>query len=187
MLAAAAYGCGNAREFIAGGREEDASGALKSAGQALEEAIKSLRESLVDLRRSSVEEGGLMETVQKFADQVSTVWGAQVYIEGKIDHEPPIPVALAAFQILQEGLVNAMKHGENSAVTVRVGDDDGMVHIVVEDQGPGFDLNAEVGADHVGMRLMRERAARVGGHIELDSILGKGTRLEAVLPGGVSQ
>jgi two-component system nitrate/nitrite sensor histidine kinase NarX len=44
-----------------------------------------------------------------------------------------------------------------------------------------------VGADHVGMRLMRERAERVGGRIELDSKPGIGTRLEAILPGGVSQ
>jgi signal transduction histidine kinase len=187
MLAAASYSCGNANEFLEEGHTEHATGALEAARGALEEAIKSLRESLVDLRRSSVEEGGLLETIHKFADQMSTVWGPKIVIEGAIRTEPPIPVALAAFQILQEGVVNAMKHGGDTAVLVKVSDDDGMVHIVVEDSGPGFDPGVDAGADHVGMRLMKERAARVGGHLELDTHLGRGTRLEAILPGGVAR
>jgi signal transduction histidine kinase len=44
----------------------------------------------------------------------------------------------------------------------------------------------EVGTDHVGMRLMRERAAGVGGEVRIHSEPGQGTRLEALLPGGVS-
>jgi signal transduction histidine kinase len=187
MLAAAAYGCGNATDFLAAGYHAQAREAITSAHQAIDGAMKGLRESLVHLRRSSVEEGGLLETIRKYVDQVSTVWGTDVAIEGRVQHEPPIPVALAAFQILQEGLVNAMKHAQNSNVTVRIGDKDGMVHIVVQDSGPGFDPEAEVGADHVGMRLMKERAARVGGRIELDAKRGSGTRLEAILPGGVAQ
>ena len=187
MLAAASYSCGNANEFLEGGHTEHATSAIEAARGALEEAIKGLRESLVDLRRSSVEEGGLLETIHKFADQMSTVWGQQIIIEGTIRTEPPIPVALAAFQILQEGVVNAMKHGGDTTVLVKVSDDDGMVHIVVEDSGPGFDPEVDAGADHVGMRLMKERAARVGGHLKLDSHLGRGTRLEAILPGGVAR
>ncbi|MDQ4095544.1 MAG: sensor histidine kinase [Actinomycetota bacterium] len=187
MLAAASYGCGNAREFLEAGHNDQAVNALSGAREALEDAIRQLRGSLVDLRKSSVEHGGLVETIRKFADQVSTVWGAEVRIEGNIENEPPIPVALAAVQILQEGLVNALKHGGTGGVVIRIEDLDGMVHLAVEDDGPGFDPQAEVGADHVGMRLMKERAARVGGRIEIDSTPGRGTRLEAILPGGVTQ
>lgn len=187
MLAAASYGVGNAREFLNSGHRTEATDAISAARDAIEDAMKELRNSLVDLRKSSVEHGGLVETIKKFADQVSTVWGTEVRIEGDIDNEPPIPVALAAVQILQEGLVNAMKHAGKSAVVIKIEDDDGMVHLAVHDQGPGFDPQAEVGQDHVGMRLMKERAARVGGRIEIDSRPGVGTRLEAILPGGVTQ
>ena len=188
MLAAASYSTGNASEFLAAGRRDSAATAMRSAGDALNEAIKSLRDSLVDLRRSSVEEGGLMATIEKFADQMSTLWGNQILIEGKISNEPPIPVALAAFQILQEGVVNAMKHGGGAPVIVKVTDhEDGLVHIVVEDDGPGFNPDVDAGIDHVGVRLMKERAARVGGHVSFHSDMGSGTRVEAILPGGVSQ
>ncbi|MFN2490267.1 MAG: sensor histidine kinase [Actinomycetota bacterium] len=186
MLAAAAYGCGNTAAFIDAGRVDSAHEAVTSAREAIDDAIKGLRESLVDLRRSSVEEGGLVETIRNYSQQVATLWGAEVRIQGRVASEPPIPVALAAFQILQEGLVNALKHSDGSTVVVKISDMDNMVHIVVEDEGPGFNPDTEVGEDHVGMRLMEERAARVGGRIELESQPGSGTRLEAILPGGVT-
>ena len=128
-----------------------------------------------------------METIEKFASQVSTLWSVEVLIEGRISREPPIPVALAAFQIVQEGLTNALKHAQTSVITVRIREDgDDMVRIAVEDDGAGFDMAQEIGEDHLGMRLMRERAAGVGGRIELDSAPGRGTRLEAILPAGVA-
>jgi signal transduction histidine kinase len=185
LLAAASYGCGNAVAFLDAGQTDAAREAMATARDAVDDAIRGLRESLVDLRRSSVEEGGLVQTISNYSQQLATLWGGQVKIQGGIRREPPTPVALAAFQILQEGLVNALKHSEGGRVVVKISDVDNMVHIVVEDDGPGFDPSSEISSDHVGMRLMRERAARVGGRIELDSHPGSGTRLEAILPGGV--
>ncbi|MBK5227409.1 MAG: sensor histidine kinase [Actinobacteria bacterium] len=187
MLAAAAYGCGNASEFIDANRTDLAKEAALTARDAINGAMKALRDSLVDLRKSSVEEGGLVSTIETFANHLSILWGTEINIEATISKEPPLPVALAAVQILQEGLTNALKHAQEAVVTVRISDDDGMVHIVIEDEGVGFDATEEVGADHVGMRLMQERATRIGGRLELDTEPGRGTRLEAILPGAISQ
>ncbi|MGH2825467.1 MAG: sensor histidine kinase [Actinomycetota bacterium] len=186
MLAAASYSVGNAGAFLDAGKTDEAGQLLSTSRTAIEGAMAALRDSLVDLRRSSVEAGGLMRTIDTYVEQVSMLWGTHVHLEGGVEHEPPVPVALAAFQILQEGLVNALKHANSESITVRVIDSDNMVHIVVEDDGAGFDPEAEIGTDHVGMRLMKERAALVGGRIELHSAQGGGTRLEAVLPGGVA-
>jgi signal transduction histidine kinase len=185
MLAAASYGCSNTAELINAGKIDAASQTLKTAQTAVADAIAGLREALIDLRRSAVEEGGLMETVQKFADQLSTLWGARVVVEGGVQNEPPTPVALAAFQILQEGLVNALKHSRSESVTVSLEQSNGMLHIAVQDQGVGFEDEPASQEGHLGMRLMRERAEGVGGRIELRSEPGRGTRVEAVLPAGV--
>ena len=187
MLAAAAYGCSNTSALLDSGDIDRAKQTLSSADEAIHAAMSALREALVDLRKASVEEGGLMTTISKFVDQLSVLWGAQIKVEGSIMHEPPIPVALAAFQILQEGLVNALKHSDSEEIVVRITEDETrMVHIVVQDQGPGFDPKREVESDHVGMTLMKERAEGVGGEIVLRSAPGEGTRLEAILPAGVS-
>jgi signal transduction histidine kinase len=187
LLAAAAYGLGNANEWMRAGERDRAREATMTARDAIEDAMKALRGSLVDLRKSAVEEGGLLETVRNFAEQMSLLWGTEIQTTGRVDVEPPIPVALAGFQILQEGLTNALKHAQGTPITVTIGNQNGMIHLTVEDNGPGFDPEQEVGSDHVGMRLMRERAARVGGSIVLDTAPGRGTKLEAILPGGVEQ
>ena len=184
LLAAATYACGNAKDAVARGEIDAARSLIETAQIAIDSATSSLRESLVDLRRSSVEQGGLMETIHKFASDVATLWGSDVRIEGDIEHEPPVPVALAAFQILQESLTNALKHSGSDFVTVRVSENDGMVHLVVEDDGVGFDPSQVASEEHVGMQLMKERAASLGGRVELESDPGRGTRLEAVLPAG---
>ncbi|MGH2788319.1 MAG: sensor histidine kinase [Actinomycetota bacterium] len=187
MLAAAAYGLGNSNEWLVAGEVTKANDAITTSREAIEDAMKALRGSLVDLRRSTVEAGGLVETVRHFAEQMSTLWGTEIRTHGEVGVEPPIPVALAGFQILQEGLTNALKHAHGGPITVTIGNQNGMIHLVVEDEGPGFDPQQEVGSDHVGMRLMKERAARVGGSIVFDTAPGRGTKLEAILPGGVEQ
>lgn len=184
LLAGAAYTFGNAKDALDRGDVDAARTLVTAAGGAIEDATRSIRESVVDLRKSMVEEGGLMETIKKLSDDMSTLWGSEVIIEGELVREPPLSVSLAAFQILQESLVNALKHSGSDSITIRVSEADGMVHLVVEDDGAGFDTSIDTGPEHVGVSLMKERAERVGGRIELASMPGEGTRLEAVLPVG---
>lgn len=183
LLVGAAYASGNSLRYLDDGRVEDARNALISSRGALEDAIADLRGSVTDLSGSTIEKGGLIETIQTFADQMSVLWSAQIAVKGKTEEEPPIPVSLAAFQIVQEGLLNALKHSQDRQVTVHVSEYEGMLHIAVEDGGRGFDVTKEPASDHLGLRLMRERAARVGGRLDLRSEPGAGTRLEAILPG----
>lgn len=183
LLVGAAYAAGNSLRYLDEARLEDARSALLSSRGAMEDAIADLRGSVTDLSSSTIAEGGLIETISRFAEQMSVLWSAEITVEGATQQEPPTPVSLAAFQIVQEGLLNALKHSERRKVTVRVSEYDGMVHIAVEDQGRGFDITKEPAPDHLGLRLMRERAARVGGRLELRSRPGRGTRLEATLPG----
>lgn len=186
FLAAASYGVGNAKSFIDAGDPQRASATLRSAHDAIDRSMAALRASLVDLRMSTIDEGGFMATIERLADEASTLWGTPVMIEGGVSQEPLVPVTIAALQIVQEAVTNSLKHSQSNEISVRVTENDGMVHVVVEDFGSGFDTSAEISQEHVGMRLMHERASQVGGHIELRSTPGTGTRIEAVLPAAVA-
>lgn len=184
FLAGASYACGNASDALLRGDTAAAGDLLETTRGAIDTATQSIRGSVVDLRRSSVEEGGLRDTIRKFSAEMSVLWGSEVRIEGDVVHEPPLPVSLAAFQILQESLINSFKHSGSRSVVVRLSEIDGMVHLVVEDDGKGFDPSSVRGDEHVGLELMKERVKTVGGRLDLRSAPGEGTRLEAVLPAG---
>jgi signal transduction histidine kinase len=85
--------------------------------------------------------------------------------------------------IVAEALANAAKHSGAPEVSVRIIAGLQELRIEVEDRGNGAAAPAE-DEMHFGLRLMRSRAERIGGTIEIDSKPGSGTRVVAVLPVG---
>jgi PAS domain S-box-containing protein len=101
-------------------------------------------------------------------------------IEG-LDAEPLLPlVQNTVYRVLQEALTNVAKHAAARRVSVRLERGDTMVELQVRDDGVGFNP----GANHRGLGLqgMRERAALLGGAVQLESAPGKGTLITARFP-----
>ncbi|MDT4842344.1 Signal transduction histidine-protein kinase/phosphatase DegS [compost metagenome] len=90
--------------------------------------------------------------------------------------------------ILQEALSNVRKHSEADRVEVAV-DNGRDFSLSVSDNGQGYDPAevAERGESHVGLHIMRERAARMRAMIKLESQPGAGTRVSLALPGSERQ
>jgi len=182
-LAGVKYACERAQNLVAKGDLDEADQVLTSARAGLDEAVHGLRNSLVELRQPLVQPGGLLDAVRAYLDQIETLWQIRVDLEANLRGEPPFGVAVGVFQILQESLINAVKHSGTDRITVRMEETDGELSLVVEDHGTGFDPAREVGEHHFGLGLMKRRVAELGGTIELRSQPGHGTRLEAVFPG----
>jgi len=69
------------------------------------------------------------------------------------------------------------------AATVRAWSDPHTLSVQIVDQGAGFDLEAALAAGMTsGVTGMRERAGLLGGHLTVESAVGKGTRVSAELP-----
>ena len=82
-----------------------------------------------------------------------------------------------ALNILREALANVRKHARASRVAVRLDCPDGTGRLSIEDDGCGFDPGALQASHHLGLRLMRARAERSGGWLEVESAPGAGTRV----------
>jgi two-component system, NarL family, nitrate/nitrite sensor histidine kinase NarX len=89
---------------------------------------------------------------------------------------------LQALHVVQEALSNARKHASCTRVDVVL--DSGREYVIrVRDDGCGFDpAQAAHLDDHVGLRIMRERAARAGGTVEIRSAPGAGTEVLLRVP-----
>ena len=90
----------------------------------------------------------------------------------------------ALFRIAQEALTNEVRHANAEHAGVRLIFTAQTVSLQVEDDGSGFDKNIIARTDRPswGLEGMRERAVLLEGQLLLDSIPGRGTRVEVVLP-----
>ena len=77
---------------------------------------------------------------------------------------------------------NAIRHSRATHVRVSVHVDAGTVVLMVQDDGVGFDPDVPPPAGHLGLANLRDRAAAVGGVLEIDSHPGAGTRIIVRLP-----
>ena len=96
-------------------------------------------------------------------------------------------VAHNLLRIAQEAAHNAVRHGSPRQVRIDLVRAPGSLTLRVGDDGVGFDAASqtdEAAADHFGLVNMQERAARVGGHVDIISRPGAGTVVEAVIPLG---
>jgi signal transduction histidine kinase len=98
-----------------------------------------------------------------------------VVADGEI-HLSPL-AETEVLRIIQEALMNVRKHAQASRVRVMIKSEGGAAHIEIADDGRGFDLNTLPPAQHFGLRIMRERAERLGGTFQVESAPGQGTRV----------
>lgn len=122
--------------------------------------------------------GALKVTLQKFEHQSGIP--AQLRSFG---HGVPLPAdeQIQVLHIVQEALSNVRKHARASHVTLTVHQTP-VWRFEVHDDGMGFDPRAERDQTHVGLRIMRERAGRIGAEVSLSSRPGAGTTVSVALP-----
>jgi len=96
--------------------------------------------------------------------------------------EPLIEAQL--LRILQEALTNIRKHAGANHVRIAFASENNCVRVTVQDDGLGFDPEARSDpfSEHVGLRVMRERAEEVGGSLQVDSTPGLGTCVMVKVP-----
>jgi two-component system, NarL family, nitrate/nitrite sensor histidine kinase NarX len=92
------------------------------------------------------------------------------------------------FRIVQEALANIARHAGASRAWLGIEQNGGRVDIVVEDNGTGLPQAApQPGASHFGLDIMRQRAARLGGTIEIGARAAGGTRVKLSFPVNVGR
>jgi signal transduction histidine kinase len=91
-------------------------------------------------------------------------------------------VATAAYRITQEALTNVARHSFATQVRISLEAPNALFTLTVKDNGRGFKLQDLEDSHCLGLAGMRERAALVGGSLELQSRPGKGTRVYFRLP-----
>ncbi|HEX7177844.1 MAG TPA: PAS domain S-box protein [Pyrinomonadaceae bacterium] len=140
-----------------------------------------------ELRPVALDHLGLDAALQTFVREWSEHFRVEAEYRGFGSDAPRLPpeVETNFYRILQEALQNVHKHAGADHVGVLLERRDAQAVLIVEDNGKGYDPEEEVGADvtrGMGVTNMRERAALVGGTLEVESSPGAGTTIFVRVP-----
>jgi two-component system nitrate/nitrite sensor histidine kinase NarX len=147
----------------------------------VQESYADVRELLVHFR-TRTGEGDVEHGVRTLAARFERQSGMTVRVHAAGQSLPlPPDVQLNVMHILQEALANVRKHSRAQAVDIEMRRGPGHV-FVVRDDGCGFDASRDASGDHVGLRIMRERAQRIGARLDVRSQPGQGTEVSLSVP-----
>jgi len=149
--------------------------------------VNKIRETIYSLRPPMLNYGlylGLEDFVDSLRDRHADEINIEFNLEpDEVRFDPNSEIQI--FRIVQESCSNALSHGKPSKLSISGAITPDRVLIEVEDNGQGFDLNLEDGADNAwlvankkfGLVGMHERAEIIGASLKLHSVIGKGTKV----------
>ncbi len=160
----------------------------EAAARVVKKAIAAVRDIAYGLRPPALDQLGLTRALENHCQEIAGRTGVLIDFfstgieSGTMDPDTEINV----YRMLQEALNNVAKHAQASKVTVRMVRSHPDIILRIEDNGRGFDVARRLAqaADEkrMGVRSMEERARLIGGSMEIQSLVGKGTRIIFTVP-----
>jgi nitrate/nitrite-specific signal transduction histidine kinase len=175
-----------ARQFISTGQLENAKDQLFQLEDVAQDLYADIREAILGLRSTISAEGdvtsALKDYISKF-NQMSNI-RADLEITDNSILSLPITSQIQITHIIQEALSNVRKHAKASHAHVNISTIENRLEITVGDDGKGFDvLNVQHdGWPHFGLQTMKERAASIGGILNIRSTSSEGTNMVLTIP-----
>jgi two-component system nitrate/nitrite sensor histidine kinase NarX len=151
---------------------------LEELRQLTRGALAEMRTLLVELRPNSLVEVPLPALLRQLIEALAGRARIDLQLNSGGEGKLPADVQVSLYCIAQESLNNVIKHAKatQAVITLRMGD---TVRLTVADNGVGFDPST-VTADHLGLKIMRERAEAIGAKFSVYSEPGEGTQISVI-------
>ncbi|MDB5079026.1 MAG: hypothetical protein JWP00_950 [Chloroflexi bacterium] len=150
------------------------------------EILQETRRFIFDLRPMILDDLGLLPTLRRYIKDYVEKNKVEVnFLPSGRERRLPTHVETAIFRIIQEALINVAIHANAAHIQVVLDMGDSAATITVEDDGVGFDINKlslELQQKSLGIASMGQRIEMLGGQLSIDSTMGRGTRVTALIP-----
>jgi signal transduction histidine kinase len=170
-----------------GPRNKDAMVTLHKLETLAADSLKELQRLMTDLRPSHLDDLGLSAALRWYTSRIQehSSLSIRVDIHGE-ERDLDDAMKITIFRIIQECLNNVIKHAQATHVNIHVHFEEQRVRINVFDNGVGFDQDQvrqrRTSRPSLGIAGMEERAALLGGTVNVQSRPGYGTEVEALIP-----
>lgn len=161
---------------------------LKNLKRIVRECLQDIRKIIYNLRPMSLDDLGLVPTLQRFVMTFQEETGIAVSFKTRgtyVDTKPEI--SLTIFRIVQEAISNVNKHAQAQNVIVNLEFLDKNIKVYIYDDGKGFNVddlkvrNQDINSGF-GLVSMRERIELLSGELRINSEINKGTRINITIP-----
>ena len=153
---------------------------LERIENSLDEAYTELRELIAHFR-APIDKRGLVPAIEQAVERFRRNSQISAFLQLEWDNaQLPAEVEIQVLRIVQEALANIRKHSKANAVRVLMRASKNKEYMVlVEDDGVGIQDRIIKGGpgEHLGLKILKERASRIGGTLKIESEAGEGTRV----------
>lgn len=145
--------------------------------QNINQANKELRVLMKDFRMP-LDRRGLIVSLHNLINKFKNETGIFVYFQPQSEVKLRPKIELQVFRIVQEALTNIKKHSNAKFVRVLFSCDSNKCNLLIEDDGIG--ISTKYTNDNLGVRIMKERAKKIGADLSIESEKDEGTRIQLV-------
>jgi signal transduction histidine kinase len=169
-------------------RETPAANELTNLQAVVRSEVLNLRELMQQMRPLEFDPEEFLEHLADMVQRFGRNTGITAHFSSHLTDVKPAPqICFELARIVQESLVNVRKHSAANNVLVRFGAKDGCWGLEVEDDGRGFPFEgkftqSDLDARRIGPIVIKERVRAIGGQLSIDSMSGRGARLEVLVP-----
>ena len=161
---------------------------IRLAREVARENLTETRRLIAALRPAPLDGVSLAGALRRVAERVETENpGVAVSVGGDLSADPPAELSAVLVRVTQEALTNAVRHGSPHQIRITLDHRPTSVQLEVHDDGCGFDTTAPRTAASFGLDGMARRVDDLGGTLEVESEVGVGTTVRAVLPTGTAE
>ena len=156
---------------------------LKTIAEASHKAATEIRSLLLEKQVIYLAAGTLERRLKDEMEIFRARTGLKLEFECAIDaHDLPYEVEQELYFALREGIINAIRHSRASELNLSLTQNQTTCCVDLRDNGVGFDKSSVVSGGGFGLKGMRERIEKVGGHLAIETAPGKGTCITIEVP-----
>jgi PAS domain S-box-containing protein len=153
----------------------------------IDHALEQVHDLSLDLRPSLLDDLGLVAALRWYVKRVASRAGLiESFTVDVADPRHAPDVETACFRIAQEALTNVLRHAHAASICVGVKHSDGNLELLIRDDGVGFNVRDALRRTgphaSLGLQGMQERAAALGGIVDIKSKHGSGTDVQVSFP-----
>jgi PAS domain S-box-containing protein len=159
---------------------------IHGANLLIDEIMDSAEDLSLRLRPTIIDDLGIAPAFEWHVKRYKKQTDLNITLEIGLEHGKRYPpeIEITLYRIMEEGLTNAARYAKSDQININVWEQDEHIHLIVQDDGVGFDMNdiENEPGQHTGIMGIKERIRLLSGSIDIFSKSGQGTTITVSLP-----